>query len=84
MRKKNFMLLCIAAVAIATFVVKKNVESHADGTHDLLLQNVEALTESPETKTRKYHIVPCARRAWNECVETTELFYPECFSSTRC
>ena len=38
------MLSCVAAVAIISFAGKKYVESPVDGTNDLLLQNVEALT----------------------------------------
>lgn len=39
------MLSCIAAVAIATVVGKKTFESHAYETSNLLMQNVEALSE---------------------------------------
>ena len=43
MKKKFMMLSCIAAVAIATIVGKKTLESHAYETNNLLMQNVEAL-----------------------------------------
>ena len=47
MKKKIFLMLpCIAAVAIATFVGKKTFESHAYETSSLLMQNVEALSQS--------------------------------------
>lgn len=47
MKKKIFLMLpCIAAVAIATFVGKKALESHAYETNSLLMQNVEALTDN--------------------------------------
>lgn len=42
------MLPCIAAVAIATFVGKKTLESHAYETSSLLMQNVEALSANAE------------------------------------
>ena len=44
MKKKIFMLSCIAAVAIATFVGKKTFESNAFESDALLVQNVEALS----------------------------------------
>lgn len=49
MKKKVYLMLsCIAAVAIATFVGKKAFESHAYETNNLLIQNVEALSQSAE------------------------------------
>ncbi len=46
MKKKVFMMLpCIAAVAIATYVGEKTFESHANDTSNLLMQNVEALSQ---------------------------------------
>lgn len=44
------MLSCIAAVAIATVVGKKTFESHAYETSNLLLQNVEALTQGIDSE----------------------------------
>lgn len=50
MKKKNLLMLpCIAAVAIATFVGKKTFESHAFGSNDLLIANVEALASGGES-----------------------------------
>lgn len=44
--KKNFLMLsCIAAIVTATVVSKKTFESHADETNNLLMQNVEALSQ---------------------------------------
>lgn len=45
MKKKNFMLSCIAAVAIAIFVGKKTFESKAFESDALFVQNVEALSD---------------------------------------
>ena len=46
MKKKVFIMLpCIAAVAIATFVGKKTLDSHAFESDGLLVQNVEALAD---------------------------------------
>lgn len=42
--KKKFMLPCIAAVAIATFVSTKTIKSNASEGNDLLMENVEALS----------------------------------------
>ena len=44
MKKKIFLLPCIAAVAIATFVGAKSFQTNAYESNDLLLQNVEALS----------------------------------------
>ena len=44
MKKKLFLLPCIAAVAIATFVGAKSFQTNAYESNDLLLQNVEALS----------------------------------------
>lgn len=46
MKKKIFLLPCIAAVAIATFVGAKSFKTSAYESNDLLMQNVEALTQS--------------------------------------
>ena len=49
MKKKVFMMLpCIAAVAIAAFVGKKSLGTHAYETNSLLLQNVEALSSNAD------------------------------------
>lgn len=49
MKKKVLMMLpCIAAIAIATFIGKKTFESHAYETNNLLIQNVEALSQSSD------------------------------------
>lgn len=40
------MLPCIASIAIATFIGKKTFESHAYETNNLLIQNIEALSQS--------------------------------------
>lgn len=49
MKKKVLMMLpCIAAIAIATFIGKKTFESHAYETKNLLIQNVEALSQSSD------------------------------------
>ena len=45
MKKMFFMLSCIAAVAIATFVGKKTFESNAFESDALFVQNVEALSD---------------------------------------
>ena len=59
MKKRNlFMLPCIAAVAIATFVAKKTFETNAFKTNSLLMQNVEALTEN-EPEILQNELVVC-------------------------
>ena len=45
MKKKIFMLPCIAAVAIATFVGKQTFESNAYDDYVLMMENVEALSQ---------------------------------------
>jgi len=50
MKKKIMMLLCIAAVAIATFVGKKTFESHAYETSSLIMQNVAALSSGESSQ----------------------------------
>jgi len=42
------MLPCIAAVAIATFVGAKTLDSNAYSAKNLLVQNIEALSEDEE------------------------------------
>ena len=44
MKKKFFLLPCIAAVAIATFVGAKTFKSNAEESNDLLMANVEAMS----------------------------------------
>jgi len=46
MKKKVITLSCIAAVAIATFVGTKTIQSNAYESNGLLIQNVEALAQS--------------------------------------
>lgn len=48
MKTKKFLLPCIAAVAIATFVGAKSFKTNASESNELLLANVEALSEPPE------------------------------------
>lgn len=50
MKKKSIMLSCIAAVAIVAIVGKKTFQSHAFATSNLLMQNVEALSQQEENK----------------------------------
>ena len=45
MKKKIFLLPCIAAFAIATFVGAKALRSNASESNALLMANVEALSE---------------------------------------
>ena len=45
MKKKFFLLPCIAAVAIATFVGAKTFKSNAEESNDLLMANVEAMSQ---------------------------------------
>ncbi|MBR5989125.1 MAG: hypothetical protein IK003_06350 [Prevotella sp.] len=51
MNKKVIMLSCFAAVAIATFVGTKTLQSNAYEANGLLAQNVEALSK-PEANQR--------------------------------
>ena len=51
MKKKLFLLPCIAAVAIATFVGAKTFKSNAVESDDLLMANVEALSAREEGDT---------------------------------
>ena len=46
MKKKFLLLPCIAAVAIATFVGTTPFDSNVGGSNNLLLANVEALSEN--------------------------------------
>jgi hypothetical protein len=48
MKTKKILLPCIAAVAIATFVGAKSFKTSASESNELLLANVEALTNPPE------------------------------------
>ena len=48
MKKKIFLLPCIAAVAIATFVGAKSFQTNAYESNELLLANVEALSNPPD------------------------------------
>jgi len=50
MKKKIFLLPCIAAVAIATFVGAKSFKTNASESNELLLQNVEALSQNNKNK----------------------------------
>ena len=45
MKKKFFLLPCIAAVAIATFVGAKTFRLNAIESNDLLMANVEAMSQ---------------------------------------
>lgn len=68
MKKKGFLMLsCIAAVAIATFVGKKTFESHAYEAHNLLIQNVEALTDASESEPYPEERKACIEKGgiWN-------------------
>lgn len=48
------MLPCIAAVAIATFVGKKTMESNAYEKNSILMENVEALSAEECLDVRHY------------------------------
>ena len=50
--KKKFMLPCIAAVAIASFVGIKTLKSNASECNSLLMSNVEALCKKPKEETK--------------------------------
>lgn len=56
MKKKLILLPCIAAVAIASFVGAKTFKSNATESNELLMTNVEALSQQeepyPEERTR--------------------------------
>lgn len=80
MKKKIMMLSCIAACAIVSgYVGMKAYESHAYENNSLLIQNVEALTQSNDSgefEEKKYEDVYQTRhligenyfwRAKNEC-----------------
>ena len=51
MKKKIFLLPCIAAVAIATFVGAKSFQTNAYESSSLLMQNVEALSKNESDGT---------------------------------
>lgn len=51
MKTRKFLLPCIAAVAIATFVGAKSFKTNANESNELLLANVEALTNELEEVT---------------------------------
>ena len=60
MKKRNlFILPCIAAVAIATFVAKKTFETNAFKTNSLLMLNVEALSKTESAGGCKWKIIDC-------------------------
>ncbi len=48
MKKKIFLLPCIAAVAIATYVGAKSFKTNASESNNLLLANVEALSSGSD------------------------------------
>lgn len=48
MKTKKFLLPCIAAVAIATFVGAKSFKTNAYESNDLLLANVEAMSNGSD------------------------------------
>ena len=53
MKKKSlFILPCIAAVAIATFVGTKALKSNACENNNLLIQNVEALSSGVDSNSQ--------------------------------
>ena len=52
MNKKQVVLLsCVVAAAFTIFVGKKTFESHSNETSNLLMQNVEALTDNESEGT---------------------------------
>lgn len=66
MKKKLLKLLCIALVAIVTFVGTKTLKSNAYDRSNLLIQNVEALT-SPEDEPYPEERKKCIEEggSWN-------------------
>lgn len=54
MRKKLFMLSFIAAVAIAAVVGKKTFGSHENKSYNLLMKNIEALSQGENSKYPRY------------------------------
>ena len=58
MKKKIFLLPCIAAVAIATFVGAKSFKTNAYESNELLLANVEAMSKQEITGT----LISCCRK----------------------
>lgn len=54
MKTKKFWLPCIAAVAIATFVGAKSFKTNASESNELLLANVEALSQNDGDVRRGY------------------------------
>lgn len=70
MKKKSIMMSCIAAVALVVIVGKKTFQSHAFESSDLLMQNVEALSQ-PEHGGYKATTGPCPRpmeyKRWQTC-----------------
>ena len=53
------MLSCIAAVAIATVVGKNTFESHAYEKSNLLMLNVEAISQTEDAGECKWKVIDC-------------------------
>jgi len=72
MKKKVIMLSCIAAVAIATFVGTKALQSNAYE-NGLLTQNVEALSKSEGNKKYTCYILKYSEhgRLYRDCITCT-------------
>lgn len=68
MKKKIFLLPCIAAVAIATFVGAKPFKTNASESNDLLLANVEALSQQVGDPVEELHYsnmhLPCFKTTY--------------------
>ena len=68
MKKKIFLLPCIAAVAIATFVGAKSLRTSAYESNELLLANVEALSQYVGDPIEELHYsnthLPCFKTTY--------------------
>ena len=83
-KKQIIVLSGVAAVAIATFVGKKAYEPSLSESSNLLMQNVEALTQGGENQPQQLRLVPCSRKPISECVSNCVLDYPECSVISYC
>lgn len=70
MKTRKFLLPCIAAVAIATFVGAKSFKTNASESNDLLLANVEALSAGGDGDWRRPYSM---KQVWYRATASGEI-----------